>query len=213
MEFKRLREGAKLPEYATAGAACVDIYYPASMPPVTIYPNNKELVPSGLALEIPPNYALLLFSRSGHAAKFDVSLANSVGVIDSDYRGEVCGLIRNDGFEPFTIHPGERFMQAMAVPVPRMHFREVAELSSTGRGEGGFGSTGKDDVLPQAAETPAKPSQQRPLYTRTHTSTYVVMGVSSAVYEEVADKLRKAGYGASITSDGLDLSGIFLQSE
>lgn len=105
---------------------------------------------TGLAFDIPEGHVMLVFSRSGHGFKYDVRLANCVGVIDSDYRGEVMVKLtkdytlsdEDDHSVPFSVRPGDRIAQAMIIPVERISFAEVDEISSTSRGTGGFGSSG-----------------------------------------------------------------------
>lgn len=139
LKIKPLRPEAYLPAYATAGAACFDI---ATCVDATVPPGDAISVATGLSFEIPEGHVMHVFSRSGHGFKHGVRLVNSVGVIDSDYRGEVFVGLHNDGAEPFTVHKGDRVAQAMIVPVPTVEFEVVDELSITGRGGHGFGSTG-----------------------------------------------------------------------
>lgn len=138
IKFKKLDGAAVMPTYATPGAACFDLY---SARKVMVRAEDMQSVGTGIAVEVPEGYALMLYSRSGHGVK-RVSLANSVGVIDSDYRGEIKALIKNDGFFAMEIHPGDRIAQGMIIPVNQVIFEE-GELSDTERGTGGFGSTGK----------------------------------------------------------------------
>lgn len=131
------------PYYATAGAAAMDLH--ACMDePVTLEPLGRALIPTGLAIALPSaEYVALIFARSGLATKHGIALSNSVGVIDSDYRGEVkVGLVNLSG-ESYTIAPGDRIAQLSVMPVERAGLVFVSELPETDRGEGGFGSTGK----------------------------------------------------------------------
>jgi len=145
VKVKRLTETAKLPVYATAGAACFDLH--ADMPPG--YPIEVKL-PAGaaielhtdLAFEVEPGWAIKGHSRSGHGFKLGVRLANCTAILDQDYRGEVLIKLKNDGPRDMVIKAGDRIAQAEIVPVFRAEFIEVAEMSKTERGEGGFGSTG-----------------------------------------------------------------------
>ncbi|MDR2502140.1 MAG: dUTP diphosphatase [Oscillospiraceae bacterium] len=139
--IKKLRENAILPSYQTPGSAGADLSACLDAP-VTIGPGETVLVPSGLAVELPEGYAGLVFARSGLASKRGVAPANKVGVIDSDYRGELIVPLHNHGRAPEVIGPGQRVAQMLFVPVARMNFIETAELGGTARGEGGFGSTG-----------------------------------------------------------------------
>ena len=142
LKVKLLRDGAQPPRRATDGAAAYDVHALLDAP-VTIPPGGRALLPTGIAIELPsPDTVALLFSRSGFGVKHGVSLANSVGVIDSDYRGEVhVGLI-NHGSEPFTVENGDRIAQLMITPVLLPDVAVCDELSDTARGAGGFGSTG-----------------------------------------------------------------------
>jgi len=139
LKVKRLQSDATLPRYATPGAACFDI---ASDEDCSIMPGGQRRILTGLAFEVPEGHVMLVYSRSGHGFKNSVRLANGTGVIDSDYRGELMVALRNDGTELFMVRRGDRIAQAMLVPIPRVEFVEVDELTSTERGEGGGGSTG-----------------------------------------------------------------------
>ncbi|MDO5124047.1 MAG: dUTP diphosphatase [Eubacteriales bacterium] len=143
LKIKKLREGATLPYRATEGSAGMDLYACIDEEK-TIAPGEILLIPTGIAIEIPsPDYVAYIFARSGLAIKHGVTLANSVGVVDSDYRGEVCVGLCNVGNTPYTIAPKERIAQMVISPVSLMPTVEVQELSDTERGKGGFGSTGK----------------------------------------------------------------------
>lgn len=146
LKIKKLNPEAALPTYATDGAACFDLSVcePGKVPLVMARDAAAATFPTGLAFEIPPGWVMLIFSRSGHGFKHDVRLANCVGVIDSDYRGEVAVRLTADhGDRPLVVGHGDRIAQAMLVPVERVTFQEVYELSDTARGAGGFGSTGQ----------------------------------------------------------------------
>jgi dUTP pyrophosphatase len=133
--------GAWLPEYATDGAAGADLR--ARVPePMVIPPLGRARIPTGLVLEIPPLYEAQVRPRSGLAARQGVTVLNSPGTIDADYRGELGILIINLGQEPFTVRDGDRIAQLVIAPVCRARMVEAASLSETERGEGGFGSTG-----------------------------------------------------------------------
>ena len=132
-----------LPSYATPGSAAMDLRACVSEP-VVIAPGARVVVPSGIAIALPSSeYVALLFARSGLAAKGGVCLANGVGVIDSDYRGEIGVALLNTGSEPYTILPGDRIAQLMVTPVVQPTVELVEELPETERGAGGFGSTGR----------------------------------------------------------------------
>ena len=142
MRMKRLRPGAEPPQRQTAGSAGFDLK--ACMEaPVTLKPGDRSTFCTGWAVEIPPGCVGLVFCRSGLGAKHGVSLPNCVGVIDSDYRGELQVPLVNLSREPYTVAPGERIAQLVIAPVLRAAFAETDALSDTVRGEGGFGSTGR----------------------------------------------------------------------
>ena len=138
---KKLRPNATLPTYGSAYAAGADLYACLDAP-VTIQPHETYLVPTGLSLEIPEGWAGMVYARSGMATKRHLAPANKVGVIDSDYRGEVMVSLHNHSQQPQTVEPGERIAQLVITPDLTAQFFEATELSDTVRGEGGFGSTG-----------------------------------------------------------------------
>jgi dUTP pyrophosphatase len=139
---KILREGARLPEFMSAGAAGADLRACLESP-VVIFPGKRALVPTGIALEIPVGYEGEIRPRSGLAAKHGITLVNSPGTIDSDYRGEVQVIMINLGGEPFKIENGDRIAQILINRVEIPEYRIVDELSETHRDEGGFGSSGR----------------------------------------------------------------------
>ena len=143
VQVKRLphSEGLALPSYATAGAAGMDLLA-AVQAPMALAPGARTLVPTGLAIALPPGFELQIRPRSGLALKNGIILPNSPGTIDEDYRGELQVIVMNAGTEPFTIERGMRIAQAVLAPVVRAAWTEVAELDETQRGAGGFGSTG-----------------------------------------------------------------------
>ena len=134
-------EGLPLPAYATAGAAGMDLLA-AVAEPLTLLPGARVLVPTGLAIALPPGYELQVRPRSGLALKHGIVLPNSPGTVDEDYRGELQVIVMNAGAAPFTIERGMRIAQAVLAPVVRARWHEVATLPPSGRGDGGFGSTG-----------------------------------------------------------------------
>ncbi len=138
VKIKKLRENAVIPEYKTAGAAACDL---TSAADVVIPARGRAMVPIGIALEC-EGVAVLLFARSGLAVKHGISLANGVGVVDSDYRGEIMVGLLNNTDEDYAVSAGDRVAQMMFVPVVTADFEVVDELSDTDRGAGGFGSTG-----------------------------------------------------------------------
>ena len=141
VHVKILKEGAKLPAYGSAQAAGADLY--ACLPaPVTIAPGEIAWIPTGIALEVPKGCAGLVYARSSLGAKRGLAPANKVGVVDSDYRGEIRVVLLNHGKTAQTITHGERVAQFLITPVLTPAYEEVAELTDTDRGTGGFGSTG-----------------------------------------------------------------------
>ena len=139
---KPIRPGAILPTYGSTGAAGADLYACLDQE-VTILPGQSVFIPTGLSMEIPAGYVGLIYARSGLACKRDLAPANKVGVIDSDYRGEVRVVLLNHGQETQIIAHGERVAQFLITPVLTPVYEEVEELTDTNRGVGGFGSTGK----------------------------------------------------------------------
>ncbi len=139
---KKLRPDAKLPVYGSAFAAGADLYACIDSP-VVIAPQETVQIPTGIAMEIPAGYVGLVYGRSGLACKRNLAPANKVGVIDSDYRGELITFLHNHGTVSQTVEPGERVAQIVLTPYLTAQFLEADELSETARGTGGFGSTGK----------------------------------------------------------------------
>ena len=142
VKIKKLCESAIVPAYQTPGSAAVDMCACVDEP-VVLYPGQTALIPTGIAVECEAGTVALLFARSGLAVKSGIALANSVGVIDSDYRGEVCVGVIKQTEEAYTIQPFERVAQMVIKPVELPEIVEVEELDETDRGAGGFGSTGK----------------------------------------------------------------------
>lgn len=137
----KLKENATIPTYGSEFAAGADLYACIDEE-LTIMPGDTFLVPTGLAMELPIGYAGLIYARSGLASKKGLAPANKVGVIDSDYRGEVMVALHNHSKEAATISPNERIAQLVITPYIVAAFNQVDELSDTKRGTGGFGSTG-----------------------------------------------------------------------
>lgn len=151
LKIKRLHPDAKLPVYSSAGAACFDLFalldedtYGLNAAAYGIYITKDRPVTfrTGLAVEVPPGHVMMIYSRSGHGYKNGVTLANCVGVIDSDYRGEIMARLTASPLGGLVVRDRDRIAQAMIVPVARWGFFEVDQLEETARGEGGFGSTG-----------------------------------------------------------------------
>lgn len=139
---KILRQGAILPTYGSCEAAGADLYACLEAP-VTIEPGKTAFVPTGIAMEVPKGCAGLVYARSGLACKRGLAPANKVGVVDSDYRGEIMVALHNHAGIPQRIENGERIAQMVITPVLTPEYQIVPELSDTSRGTGGFGSTGK----------------------------------------------------------------------
>ena len=142
LRLMRVRENAVIPKQATAGSAGYDLCACIEAP-VTIEPGERFVFPSGLAAEIPAGTAGFVFTRSGLGIKKGIHVTNGVGVIDSDYRGEIHVGLHNLSAEPYTVQPGERIAQMIIMPYFAPVIEEVQSLSETDRGAGGFGSTGK----------------------------------------------------------------------
>ena len=142
IHVKILREGAKLPTYGSAEAAGADLYACIEQP-ITIEPGATVFVPTGIALEVPVHCAGLVYARSGMACKRGLAPANKVGVVDSDFRGEIFVALHNHGAQPQTVENGERVAQLVITPVLQPAYEAAEELSDTVRNTGGFGSTGK----------------------------------------------------------------------
>ena len=144
MKIKKVRENAKVPQRATGGSAGLDLCACIDAP-LTLGSGETALIPTGVAIALPTaEYGAFVFPRSGIAIKHGIGLLNSVGVIDSDYRGEIMVGVINQVKESYTIEPGERIAQMVIMPVSTMPVVEVDELDETSRGAGGFGSTGKN---------------------------------------------------------------------
>lgn len=141
IEVKKLNDKAKLPCRATADSAGADLCACIN-DDIALMPGERRLIPTGIAIAVPTGFGGFVFPRSGLSSKFGVSLANCVGVIDSDYRGEVKVPVINHSSEPYTIKAGERIAQLVIMPVDLCEYGLSDELDKTERGEGGFGSTG-----------------------------------------------------------------------
>ena len=142
IRVKRLHPNAMLPTYGSSEAAGADLYACLDEA-VTIQPGEVFWVPTGIALEVPKGCAGLVYARSSMGAKRGLAPANKVGVVDSDYRGEIRVVLLNHSKQPQILEPGERVAQFVITPVLRPAYEEVDDLTDTDRGAGGFGSTGK----------------------------------------------------------------------
>lgn len=142
IHVKILREGARVPTYGSAEAAGADLYA-CLCEDLTIAPGETAFVPTGIALEVPKGCAGLIYARSGMACKRGLAPANKVGVVDSDYRGEIMVALHNHGSAAQTISTGERIAQFIITPVLTPAYEVTEELTDTVRSTGGFGSTGK----------------------------------------------------------------------
>lgn len=142
LKIKKLKENAVIPKRATSGSAGIDLYACIDEP-LTINSGDLVKIPTGIAIELPNNeMAAFVFARSGLGVKYGISPSNAVGVIDSDYRGEICVGLTNHGKEPFVIEPQTRIAQLVVMPVLPLPIMEVNELSDSERGNNGFGSSG-----------------------------------------------------------------------
>ena len=142
IRVKKLRTNAILPTYGSAEAAGADLYACLDEA-VTIEPGQTAWIPTGIAMEVPKGCAGLVYARSGMACKRGLAPANKVGVIDSDYRGEITVVLHNHGSQSQCVSHGERIAQMVITPVLTPAYVETDDLSETGRGQGGFGSTGQ----------------------------------------------------------------------
>lgn len=143
LKIKLLSSKAVMPKYATPGSAAMDLS--ACMDEaVTLAPGQRALIPTGIAISLPsPQHVALVFVRSSMGIKYGIGLSNGVGVIDSDYRGEIRVGLTNLSDVPYTVQPGDRVAQLAIMPVTQVQPVQVEELDETDRGAGGFGSTGK----------------------------------------------------------------------
>ncbi|MBQ2765677.1 MAG: dUTP diphosphatase [Clostridia bacterium] len=143
VKIKLLRDGVQMPEYATDGSAAIDLRC-AAAEDVTIAPGERRLIPTGIAIAPETSGVVaILAARSGLSIKHGITATNGIGVIDSDYRGEISVSLINVSDVPYTIARGERMAQLMFIPVLHANLIAADELDSTARGTGGFGSTGK----------------------------------------------------------------------
>ncbi|MGN1139235.1 MAG: dUTP diphosphatase [Ruminococcus sp.] len=144
IKIKKLRENAKIPTRGTQGSAGMDLYACIDSE-ITIAPNELKIIPTGIAIALPSSdVAAFLYARSGLGVKHGICLSNGVGVVDSDYRGEICVGLCNVSDKPYTISQNERIAQMVIAPVVTAEFTETDDLDETSRGVGGFGSTGKN---------------------------------------------------------------------
>lgn len=141
LKIKKVNQNCTFPKYMTPGAAAMDVFACIEQA-VVINPRERVLIPTGFAIQLPHGYAALLCARSGMALKSGIALANGIGVIDSDYTGEVKVALINNTDAPFTVEKDMRIAQLMITPVMSVTLDVVDELDQTQRGNGGFGSTG-----------------------------------------------------------------------
>ena len=142
VKIKKLNSKVKVPKYKTDGSSGVDLEAFIENP-IIVEPNSSKLIPTGISLSIPQECEVQVRPRSGLAAESSISVLNTPGTIDSDYRGEIKIILFNHGNEQFVVKNGDRIAQMVLVPVFKFQFEEVSELTQTIRGSGGFGSTGK----------------------------------------------------------------------
>lgn len=150
LKIKKTHAEAVIPKYQTAGAACFDLHAIIEHDPslrtdqcVILHPGEMREIRTGLAFDIPEGHALMAYSRSGHGFNHGVSMSNSVGVVDSDYVGEVRVSLINHGTEAYKVKTGDRIAQAMLIECRQVEMAEVDELKETDRGSKGYGSTGR----------------------------------------------------------------------
>tara|TARA_B110000259_G_scaffold103779_1_gene119328 strand:+ start:295 stop:732 length:438 start_codon:yes stop_codon:yes gene_type:complete len=141
IQIKKLSDSVLIPKYETSGSSGMDIAA-NTIKKIIINPGEKAMVPTGFSLAIPKGYEVQIRPRSGLAAKKNITVLNTPGTIDADYRGEIKVILINLGKEKFIIENGERIAQMVVCPVVQVNLEEVKELSCTERGSGGFGSTG-----------------------------------------------------------------------
>lgn len=143
LKIKKVKENAVVPYRATEGSAGMDLYACISEP-ITLQPFERTAIPTGIAAALPScEYAIFIFARSGLGIKHGIALSNGVGVIDSDYRGEICVGLQNSSNTSYTINPNDRIAQMVIMPVCTPEITVVENLDETERNTGGFGSTGK----------------------------------------------------------------------
>lgn len=144
VKIKLLRDNVIMPSYATEGSAAIDLRSAADSD-IVIAPGERKLIPTGIAISPETSGVVaILCARSGLSSKFGIALANGIGVIDSDYRGEISAALINNSDTPYTVTVGERIAQLMFMPVLAAKLIETDDLDKTERGAGGFGSTGKN---------------------------------------------------------------------
>jgi len=143
VKIKKLDPKVKIPEYKTKGSSGLDIKAFINKK-IIIKPKTSMLIPTGISLDIPEGCEIQIRPRSGLAAKSNISVLNTPGTIDSDFRGEIKVILFNHGNADFFVNNGDRIAQIVLMPILKIKFEEVDELNSTNRGEGGFGSTGND---------------------------------------------------------------------
>ncbi len=143
VKIKKLRDGATMPTYGSQYAAGADLYACIDSDALTFEPHETKFVPTGISAEIPEGFAGLIYARSSVACKRSLAPANKVGVIDSDYRGEIMVALHNHSLDKQEIANGERIAQLVITPYVTANFIEADELDETSRGDGGFGSTGR----------------------------------------------------------------------
>ena len=141
--IKRLSNNISLPKYETDGSSGLDLAANIENK-VKIEPGKTAIIPTGISVSIPINYEIQIRPRSGLAAKYQISILNTPGTIDADYRGEIKVILINLSKDEFTIHPKDRIAQMVFTNAIQVKFKEVQNLDQTKRGDGGFGSTGKD---------------------------------------------------------------------
>lgn len=153
VKVRRVHEAAKLPVYGSVGAAAADVHTISNVA-VTIEPGRAVLFDTGLQFEIPVGYELKAYSRSGHGFKHGIRLSNCTGILDSDYRGNLMVSLYNDSDKPYVVEPFERVCQVQVCKAVQHQFYDAQELTETVRGTGGFGSTGRANLLNKVIGAP-----------------------------------------------------------
>jgi dUTP pyrophosphatase len=217
LQLKRLSDIPTTPNYGSAGAAGIDFFWPQSVAQ-TLQPGQDYKIPLGFAVAVPDGFCLMLAPRSGLGAKYGMRLKNTVGVIDSDYRGELLAVFTVE--EACTIQPGQALLQGIVIPVGATLKFVDGDLPATARGDGGFGSTDKtaDGPVPNSTGTAPAPGtkpEHDPAFARgiaalRGTRTVVQMGLSQTAYDEIATNIRNAGYEHLFMNDegAIDMTGI-----
>ena len=189
VRFMKLDKAASVPTYGSEQAAGADLYA-CTGETLTVQPGQTAFVKTGIAMEIPEGLVGFIYARSGLACKKGLAPANKVGVIDSDYRGEIMVALHNHSGEPVEVEHGERVAQMVIAPYVYAEYEEVVSLESTERGAGGFGSTGRN----QSKNTHIEPTSQKVEYTSTDWEVGFLIYVIHVIYSTVTDFAKFLGW-------------------